>query len=66
MSNNATMLPHWIRVSESALRTQEQPLSEPHQASQVWSKPPRGHDPDGVRTFPGWSSVPDLGSTERR
>ena len=32
------------------LHTQAEPLSEPHQASQVWSKPPRGHGPD-LRRF---------------
>jgi len=36
MSNNDAA--HWIRVSESPLQTQ----SQPYQASQVWSKPPRG------------------------
>ncbi len=37
------MRPYWIRVSESALQSQSQPLSQSYQASQVWSKPPRGH-----------------------
>jgi hypothetical protein len=31
-----------LRASESELQTQSQPLSQSHQASQVWSKPPPG------------------------
>jgi hypothetical protein len=29
--------------NDAALQTQPQPLSQSYQASQVWSKPPRGH-----------------------
>jgi hypothetical protein len=39
MANITMMLP--TGILESAFQTQSQPLSEPHQASQVWSKPPK-------------------------
>jgi len=47
-----------------SLQTKQQPLPQPHQASQVWSKPPRGHfAPDDV---PDSSDVPAVRRRGRR